>query len=161
MQAKEFRSSGTNSATMPRIVIGYSPDGPQPSKWQVLALPRLSVLRGMPGRSNQGSLRPPYIRSLAETCLHQHRRFLPNHREMKSIQLNTPRRLYQHDHKIAVYCPDCDRWKELEIDQIMATGKADKGLPDLSFRCGGCGGSGEMQIRTPAPTAGQAHQYTA
>lgn len=82
----------------------------------------------------------------------------PARNGMKAVRLDTPRNLYKYDHRIAVYCAECERWSELKLPDIEQRGMADRVLSDLSFKCGDCETYGEMQIRTPAPTAGMAHQ---
>ena len=67
------------------------------------------------------------------------------------VVLDTPRRLYEHDHKIVAYCHPCERWKTLGLLDFVRMGKAERTLDELSLKCGRCGGKGSIQIRPPHP----------
>ena len=70
--------------------------------------------------------------------------------------LDTPRALYEHDHKIAAHCSRCERWQTLGLFDFVKMGKAEQHIAQLSLRCGTCGKKGSIQIRSPMP---QIEQY--
>jgi hypothetical protein len=41
------------------------------------------------------------------------------------IVVATLRALHEHDHKLAAYCPTCERWAVLDLEQRIAEGRGD------------------------------------
>ncbi len=67
------------------------------------------------------------------------------------IVLDTPRALYEHNHRIVAYCSPCERWKALSLLDFVRMGKAEHAIANLSLRCGECGEKGSIQVRPPHP----------
>lgn len=65
--------------------------------------------------------------------------------------LDTPRALYEHDHRIAAHCSRCERWETLGLLDFVKVGKAEQHITRLSLKCGKCGEKGSIQIRPPMP----------
>jgi len=59
--------------------------------------------------------------------------------------------LLEHDHKLAAYCPRCDRWTVLDLEAMVAAGHGSRRLP-IRVRCRECGEAGVLQVRPPVPT---------
>ena len=38
------------------------------------------------------------------------------------IRLDTFRALHEHDHKLAAYCPTCERWEVLDAERLISEG---------------------------------------
>lgn len=77
---------------------------------------------------------------------------------MRPVTLDTPRQLYELQHRLAIYCAQCDRWADLSFIQLDRRGLADTSVSRLRFRCGACGEVGEKQVRTPVMDKGAAHR---
>jgi len=65
------------------------------------------------------------------------------------IRLVTFRALHEHDHKLAAYCPTCDRWAVLDLERLIAEGRGDFCFVGRRPRCRYCGNAGEWQLRPP------------
>jgi hypothetical protein len=66
------------------------------------------------------------------------------------IDLGTIAGLHAHDHQLAAYCPRCDAWRVLPLDEWVTQGKGSLRLP-LRVRCRDCGEVGQLQVRPPMP----------
>ncbi|MBP1688688.1 MAG: hypothetical protein H6Q33_4831, partial [Deltaproteobacteria bacterium] len=53
-------------------------------------------------------------------------------------------------HQLAAYCPRCDAWRLLPLDEWVTQGKGSLRLP-LRVRCRDCGEVGQLQVRPPMP----------
>jgi hypothetical protein len=69
------------------------------------------------------------------------------------IDCSTLAGLLEHDHRLAAYCPRCDRWAALPLAELVAEGKGLLRLP-VTVRCRDCGERGTLQVRPPVPTRG-------
>jgi RNase P subunit RPR2 len=67
------------------------------------------------------------------------------------INLGTLAGLLEHQHRLAAYCPRCDRWAVLNLDAMVAAGHRERRLPIL-VRCQVCGEVGRPQVRPPGQT---------
>jgi hypothetical protein len=67
------------------------------------------------------------------------------------IDLGTIAGLHSRAHELHAYCPRCDRWRVLDLAELIDRGFGEHRLP-LRVRCGHCGGPGQLQVRPPAPT---------
>lgn len=76
----------------------------------------------------------------------------PHSRPM--INLGTLAGLLKHEHKLAAYCPPCDRWSALPLAELVAQGKGSL-RPPIAVRCRDCGEVGRLQVRPPVPTRAQ------
>ena len=69
------------------------------------------------------------------------------------IDLGTLAGLYEHRHRLAAYCPRCNRWAEIDLAAMIDAGLGDRRLP-LRVRCRARGEVGRLQVRPPVPTRG-------
>lgn len=67
------------------------------------------------------------------------------------IDLGSVAGLHEHGHQLAAYCPRCDAWRVLPLDEMVAQGKGSLRLP-LRVRCRDCGSFGQLQVRPPMPS---------
>ncbi|MDH4167391.1 MAG: hypothetical protein OEV90_13420 [Gammaproteobacteria bacterium] len=67
------------------------------------------------------------------------------------IDLGSVAGLHEHGHQLAAYCPRCDAWRVLPLDEMVAQGKGSLRLP-LRVRCRDCGACGRLQVRPPVPS---------
>jgi hypothetical protein len=49
-------------------------------------------------------------------------------------------------HRVDAVCPHCDRWQELDLKWLVATGQGDVPLVALPLRCRQCGQTGHKII---------------
>lgn len=62
-------------------------------------------------------------------------------------------------HSLALYCVECDRWGEADLDLLIESGRGDRLLTEARFRCRDCGDVVEKQLRPPVPRLGGAVAY--
>jgi hypothetical protein len=67
------------------------------------------------------------------------------------INLGTIAGLHRHQHELAAYCPQCDRWSVLPLARLIDEGKGALRLP-VRVHCRACGTAGRLQVRPPVPT---------
>jgi len=67
------------------------------------------------------------------------------------IDLGTIAGLHRHQHQLAAYCPRCDRWSLLPLEELIGRGQGKRRLP-FAVRCHTCGETGRLQVRPPVPT---------
>jgi hypothetical protein len=67
------------------------------------------------------------------------------------IDLGTIAGLHARAHELHAYCCGCDRWRALDLAELIAQGLGGRRLP-LRLRCERCGEPGQLQVRPPAPT---------
>jgi hypothetical protein len=67
------------------------------------------------------------------------------------IDLGTLAGLLEQGHQLAAYCESCQRWRLVPLADLVAAGHGAR-QPLVRVRCRSCGGSGELQVRPPAPT---------
>jgi len=79
---------------------------------------------------------------------------LPRAYPRPMIDLDSIAGLHQHDHRLAAYCPRCDRWSLLPLAELVAQGKGSLRLP-VRGRCRDCGEVGRLQVRPPVAMRGQ------
>jgi hypothetical protein len=60
---------------------------------------------------------------------------------------------------LALYCVECDRWGEADLDLLIESGRGDRLLTEARFRCRDCGDVVEKQLRPPVPRLGGAVAY--
>jgi hypothetical protein len=68
---------------------------------------------------------------------------------MQKIRLDTLRALHERNHKLAAYCPNCQRWVELDLPRLIEEGRGDFRFVGRKPRCNDCGSHGEWQLRSP------------
>jgi hypothetical protein len=62
-------------------------------------------------------------------------------------------------HSLGLYCVECDRWGEADLDLLIESGRGDRLLTEARFRCRDCGDVVEKQLRPPVPRLGGAVAY--
>lgn len=67
------------------------------------------------------------------------------------IDLGTLAGLYEHQHALLAYCLACDRWRPLDLADLVRRGLGNRRLP-ITVRCRQCGKPGKLQVRPPMPT---------
>lgn len=75
------------------------------------------------------------------------------------LRLLTFGELLSQKHSLGLYCVECDRWGEANLDQLIRSGLGDRQLTDARFRCRDCGAVVEKQLRPPVPTLGGSAAY--
>jgi len=60
------------------------------------------------------------------------------------IDLGTLAGLYRHQHRLAAYCPCCDRWREIPLAELIDAGLGDRRLP-IQVRCSSFGSAKQPQ----------------
>jgi len=70
------------------------------------------------------------------------------------VTLDTFRALQEHEHKLAAYCPTCERWAVLDLERLIAEGRGDYRFVGRKPRCAYCHGRGTWQLRPPAMRPG-------
>ena len=66
------------------------------------------------------------------------------------VTLDTFRALHEHDHKLACYCPTCERWAVLDLERLIAQGPGEYRFVGRKPRCSYCRGPGIWHFRPPA-----------
>jgi len=69
------------------------------------------------------------------------------------IDLGSIAGLLAREHELHAYCCRCDRWRVLDLAQMVRQGRGDIRLP-LRVRCRDCGAPGQLQVRPPMPARG-------
>jgi uncharacterized Zn finger protein len=67
--------------------------------------------------------------------------------------------LQEQLHTLGLYCLECDRWGEADIERLVASGRGERTLTEANFRCQECGSLVEKQLRPPVPEIGGAVAY--
>lgn len=67
--------------------------------------------------------------------------------------------LRSQSHTLGLYCVECNRWGEANLDRLIETGRGKQLLTESRFRCRDCGGIVEKQLRPPMPAPGGAVAY--
>jgi hypothetical protein len=67
--------------------------------------------------------------------------------------------LRNQSHSLGLYCLDCNRWGEADLDRLVESGRGDQLLTESRFRCRDCGATVEKQLRPPMPKKGSAVAY--
>ncbi len=62
-------------------------------------------------------------------------------------------------HSLGLYCIECNRWGEANLDWLIESGRGNRLLTESRFRCRDCGAVVEKQLRPPAPKPGGAVAY--
>jgi hypothetical protein len=75
------------------------------------------------------------------------------------IDLGSIAGLLEHDHQLHAYCSHCERWRMLDLAEMVCAGKGFLRLP-FRVRCHACGKTGQLQVRPPVPTRSQAGWIT-
>jgi hypothetical protein len=66
------------------------------------------------------------------------------------VTLDTLRKLHEHGHQLAAYCPTCERWAVLDLPALIAAGHGHRYCIGWRPRCSYCRGRGEVQVLAPA-----------
>jgi hypothetical protein len=66
------------------------------------------------------------------------------------IDIGTIRGLHQHGHELHAYCLECNRWVELDLQNLITRGWGDKRVP-FRLRCLRCRGGRQAQVRPVMP----------
>jgi len=74
-------------------------------------------------------------------------------------RLVTFRDLRSQGHVLGLYCPDCGRWGEADLDALIASGRGEREMVSSRFRCRDCGSLVEKQLRPPVPVRSGAVAY--
>ena len=75
------------------------------------------------------------------------------------LRLVTFKELRSQRHSLGLYCVDCNRWGEANLDLLVDSGRGDQALTESRFRCRVCGALVEKQVRPPVPNLGGAMAY--
>ncbi len=67
--------------------------------------------------------------------------------------------LRSQSHTLGLYCIECDRWGEANLDRLIESGRGKQPLTESRFRCRDCGGIVEKQLRPPMPGVSAAVAY--
>jgi hypothetical protein len=67
--------------------------------------------------------------------------------------------LQEQQHTLGLYCIECDRWGEADIENLISSGRGEDALTEAKFRCQDCGELVEKQLRPPVPEIGSAVAY--
>jgi hypothetical protein len=67
------------------------------------------------------------------------------------IRLDTARQLLRYQHRIEVWCPECNAWREVDLEAMVRAGRGDESLIGRTWRCVDCGAQGQAQLRPPVP----------
>jgi hypothetical protein len=67
--------------------------------------------------------------------------------------------LRNQSHSLGLYCVECDRWGEADLDRLIESGRGNRLLIESRFRCRDCGAIVEKQLRPPVPVLGAAVPY--
>jgi hypothetical protein len=67
--------------------------------------------------------------------------------------------LRSQSHSLGLYCIECDRWGEADLNRLIASGLGKRRLTESRFRCRDCGTVVEKQLRPPVPKLGDAVAY--
>ena len=67
--------------------------------------------------------------------------------------------LKEQQHTLGLYCMECDRWGEADIDNLISSGRGERQLTEAKFRCRDCSGIVAKQLRPPVPVVGHAVAY--
>ena len=51
------------------------------------------------------------------------------------VTLDTFRAPHEHDHKLACYCPMCERWAVLDLERLIAQGRGEYRFVGRKPRC--------------------------
>ena len=62
-------------------------------------------------------------------------------------------------HSLGLYCVECDRWGEANLDWLIESGRGNRPLTESRFKCRDCGAIVEKQLRPPVPKLGGAVAY--
>lgn len=79
--------------------------------------------------------------------------------QVEIMRLDTARKLYEHHHRIAAGCLDCQRWHEFSFIELDRLGLADRKALTLKFRCRECGRLGAAQVRSSYSGIGGVYRY--
>jgi hypothetical protein len=66
---------------------------------------------------------------------------------------------HRQKYSLGLYCIQCDRWGEADLQQMIASGNGHKDIVRSRFRCRDCGAIVEKQVRPPVPELGGAVAY--
>ena len=78
---------------------------------------------------------------------------------LEMISLATLEELLEHQHSLGLYCPNCDRWRDADLESLVQHGFGDRAVARTRFVCRGCNGPAEKQIRPPTALTGGAVPY--
>ena len=67
--------------------------------------------------------------------------------------------LREQKHTLGLYCVQCDRWGEADIENLISSGRGERTLTDANFKCRDCGAVVAKQLRPPVPEIGGAVAY--
>lgn len=67
--------------------------------------------------------------------------------------------LRSQSHSLALYCTECDRWGEADLDWLIESGRGCRLVTETRFRCRDCGATVEKQLRPPVPALGGSIAY--
>lgn len=65
------------------------------------------------------------------------------------LTLDTVAKFHAAHHRLAVHCPGCFRWSELDLAAMIKRGEGDRRFANMKPRCTVCGGPGKWQVRPP------------
>lgn len=65
------------------------------------------------------------------------------------IVLDTFAALLECDHALAAFCPACQRWSDLDLARLVASGRGGETFIGRRPRCQVCGSLGLWQLRPP------------
>jgi hypothetical protein len=68
-----------------------------------------------------------------------------------AISIRTLGECLRHGHRLAAFCPVCQRWTQLDLARLVKRGFGARPLTSCRVRCRVCGGAGRLQLRAPVP----------
>jgi len=76
-----------------------------------------------------------------------------------NIRLSTFDDLREQQHRLGLYCLQCDRWGAADLQGLIRSGLGARAIRETRFRCRDCGSVVEKQVRPPVPALGETVQY--
>lgn len=74
-----------------------------------------------------------------------------SHPPLHPIRIATACEMLEHRYRVAVWCPACKVWREVNLAEMVMRGRGDESLMRRRWVCRDCGGLGKMQLRVPVP----------
>lgn len=72
---------------------------------------------------------------------------------MNAVTLDTFAALLASNHGLGAYCPKCQRWATVNLQELVATGRGQQSFIGRKPRCQVCGSAGHWQVRSLASRA--------
>lgn len=63
----------------------------------------------------------------------------------------TARQFIQGGYQLAIWCPQCEVWRVVNLAEMVMRGRGDERLIGRRWVCRDCSSVGQAQVRAPAP----------